>query len=179
MCDTRGCCTVCLVRVPQAGVYLCAKPTATEKEGCRRREEGLAEQHQEEVCLGYPNTLLVITPPGSRRYITFNVCYALCVTLSDHVRTCDSICFFHSAAGYDIGSYSRRQTFWFVSMWLDVVADILWQIRRLRPSTTSTINTHHHSNCTKSTTATTPAIPNNESSSTSVRRDIGTAATAT
>jgi hypothetical protein len=48
---------VCLVRVPQAGVYFYPEPIASQEEGCRRRQERLAYQHKEEVCLAFLTTV--------------------------------------------------------------------------------------------------------------------------
>lgn len=42
---------MCAVRFPQARVHLCAEPPAAETQGRRRRQEGLAQQPEEEVRL--------------------------------------------------------------------------------------------------------------------------------
>jgi hypothetical protein len=47
---------VCLVRVPQARVHLCAEPAASQEEGRRRRQERLTQRYKEEVRLTFLTT---------------------------------------------------------------------------------------------------------------------------
>ena len=60
---------------------------------------------------------------------------------------------------------------------LDGMTDIVCQIRRLRPSATSTVDPHHHSNRAKSPTTTVTAVPYIESARTPAWRDTGPATT--
>lgn len=62
-------------------------------------------------------------------------------------------------------------------VWLDGMTDIVYQICRLRPSTTRPLDSHHYSNRTKPPSTTTTAISCSKSASASTRRDAGLATT--